>query len=176
MVALIAPFICKLTISKVVMNLKIADIISGCIGLMLCAYVWVTSADFPKDVIMKIGPDFFPRLVVMAMAVACLALIAQALLSKSLEKAETLSFKDPGIQRALVVLVLAIAYVSCMDFLGFIISTVITMLIMMYLLKLRNPVQMLLVSIAAAFVINFAFAGLLGIQLPAGLLDGIINF
>lgn len=158
------------------MILKIADIIAGCIGLFLCAYVWIVSADFPKDIIMKIGPDFFPRLVVMAMALASLGLIIQAVFSKNPEKADSLSLKSPGIQRALAVLVLAIVYVSSMDFLGFIISTVLTMLIMMYLLKLRNPVQMLLVSVVAAFVINFAFAGLLGIQLPAGLLDGIINF
>lgn len=158
------------------MMLKIADIISGCVGLLLCAYVWITSADFPKDVIMKIGPDFFPRLVAIAMAAACAALVVQALSSKTTENADAISFKDPGIQRALVVLALSIVYVASMDFLGFIISTVITMLIMMYLLKLRNPIQMVVVSIAAAFVINFAFAGLLGIQLPAGLLDGIVNF
>lgn len=176
MVRLIAPSIFKLIISKVVMILKIANIIAGCVGLLLCSYVWVTSMDFPKDVIMKIGPDFFPRIVVITLALASSTLIVQAVLSKSLEKADTLNIKDAGIQRALLVLVLAIVYVASMDFLGFIVSTVLTMLTMMYLLKLRNPVQMLLVSIVAAFVINFAFAGLLGIQLPAGLLDGIINF
>ena len=156
--------------------LKTANIAAGCVGLLLSSYVWFASADFPKDVIMKIGPDFFPRLVVIAMALASLTLIIQSVLNKSSVAADGLSLKDSGIQRALFVLLLAVIYVSSMDFLGFIIATVLTMLIMMYLLRLRNVVQMLLVSIAAAFVINFAFAGLLGIQLPAGLLDGIINF
>lgn len=155
--------------------LKIADIVFGCVGLLLCGYVWLVSAAFPKDVIMKIGPDFFPRLVVIAMAVACVCLIAQAVSNKKPEQTEdTLSIKDVGTQRALAVLALSVIYVGVMEFLGFVVATVATMMIMMYMLKLRNVVRMFLVSLCAALFINFAFSGLLGIQLPAGLLDGII--
>ena len=154
--------------------MKVADIAFGCVGLLLCGFVWIDSAGFPKDVIMKIGPDFFPRLVVVAMAIACISLIVQGALAKNTEQTEGLSLKDSGIQRALAVLALAVVYVYSMDFLGFIVSTVITMMVMMYMLRLRNYLQMFLVSVCAAFFINFAFSGLLGIQLPAGLLEGII--
>lgn len=67
-------------------NLKTADIISAIIGLLLSAYVWIASASFPQDVVMKIGPDFFPRIIAVAMAIASLFLLVQALTNKTPKK------------------------------------------------------------------------------------------
>ena len=89
-------------------NLKTADIISAIIGLLLSAYVWIASASFPQDVVMKIGPDFFPRIIAVAMAIASLFLLVQALTNKTPEEAvQTLNLKDAGILRALAFLILA---------------------------------------------------------------------
>ena len=153
-------------------NLKTADIISAIIGLLLSAYVWIASASFPQDVVMKIGPDFFPRIIAVAMAIASLFLLVQALTNKTPEEAvQTLNLKDAGILRALAFLILAVVYVSVMDFLGFIIATIICLLVAMYILKLRNLKNMLLVSLGTALGVYFAFASILGIQLPSGLLS-----
>lgn len=152
-------------------NLKTADIISAIIGLLLSAYVWIASASFPQDVVMKIGPDFFPRIIAVAMAIASLFLLVQAVTNKTPEEAvQTLNLKDAGILRALAFLILAVVYVSVMDFLGFIISTIICLLVAMYILKLRNLKNMVLVSLGTAMGVYFAFASILGIQLPSGLL------
>ena len=152
-------------------NLKTADIISAIIGLLLSTYVWIASASFPQDVVMKIGPDFFPRIIAVAMAIASLFLLVQALTNKTPEEAvQTLNLKDAGILRALAFLILAVVYVSVMDFLGFIISTIICLLVAMYILKLRNLKNMVLVSLGTAMGVYFAFASILGIQLPSGLL------
>ena len=152
-------------------NLKTADIISAIIGLLLSAYVWIASASFPQDVVMKIGPDFFPRIIAVAMAIASLFLLVQTLTNKTPEEAvQTLNLKDAGILRALAFLILAVVYVSVMDFLGFIISTIICLLVAMYILKLRNLKNMVLVSLGTAMGVYFAFASILGIQLPSGLL------
>lgn len=152
-----------------------ADIISAVVGLILCAYVWFTTATFPEDAVMKIGPDFFPRILVIAMVIACGLLLFQALTTKIVRKAETLSFKDAGIQRALLILALALVYISVMEFLGFIIATVLCMVTMMYILKLRKVTQMLLVSLGTAIAVNLAFTGFLDIQLPFGLLESIFG-
>lgn len=152
-------------------NLKTADIISAIIGLLLSTYVWIASASFPQDVVMKIGPDFFPRIIAVAMAIASLFLLVQALTNKTpVEAVQTLNLKDAGILRALAFLILAVVYVSVMDFLGFIISTIICLLVAMYILKLRNLKNMVLVSLGTAMGVYFAFASILGIQLPSGLL------
>lgn len=153
--------------------MKTADIISALIGILLCVYVWITSAGFPTDAIMKIGPDFFPRIIAVGLILACLALIGQAMTRKIHAEAETISPSNPGVRRAITVLVIALLYVTFMDFLGFGIATVALMLAIMYLLKMRNPIQMALVSVGTALVVGFAFNGLLGIQLPLGLLDGL---
>lgn len=167
---LIAPIFSQ-NYFKVVINLKTADISSAIIGLLLSAYVWVVSASFPKDIVMKIGPDFFPRIIAGALALASIALLVQALTGKSSEEAAPIKLTDPGIIRAIAFLVLATVYVSIMDFLGFIIATVICLLTAMYLLKLRNIKNMLLVSLATSLGVYFAFSTILGIQLPSGLLD-----
>ena len=152
-------------------NLKTADIISAIIGLLLSAYVWIASASFPQDVVMKIGPDFFPRIIAVAMAIASLFLLVQALTNKTPEEAvQTLNLKDAGILRALAFLILAVVYVSVMDFLGFIIARIIGLLVAMDILKLRNLKNMVLVSLGTAMGVYFAFASILGIQLPSGLL------
>ena len=152
-------------------NLKTADIISAIIGLLLSAYVWIASASFPQDVVMKIGPDFFPRIIAVAMAIASLFLLVQTLTNKTPEEAvQTLNLKDAGILRALAFLILAVVYVSVMDFLGFIIATIICLLVAMYILKLRNLKNMVLVSLGTAMGVYFAFASILGVPLPRGLL------
>lgn len=154
--------------------MKKADIIAACIGLALCIYIWISSEDFPPDVVMHIGPEFFPRIIAVLLAIACLTLLGQALISNSAEKAETLSLSDPGIRRGLVVLAMTVVYILVMDILGFLIATVVFMMFMMYLLKLRNYIKMLMWSIGTAIVVNLAFTGLLEIQLPLGLLENIL--
>lgn len=105
------------------------------------------------------------------MAIASLFLLVQALTNKTPEEAvQTLNLKDAGILRALAFLILAVVYVSVMDFLGFIIATIICLLVAMYILKLRNLKNMVLVSLGTAMGVYFAFASILGIQLPSGLL------
>lgn len=154
--------------------MKIVDIATALIGLALCAYVWVSSGDFPQDVVMKIGPDFFPRAVSVCMALACCVLLTQALTRKVHEKAETLNPADPGVCRSLIVLAATLVYVVAMEFLGFLLSTVIFMLFMMYVLRLRNIVKMAAVSAATAVAVNFAFGHLLDIQLPLGVLENLL--
>lgn len=158
---------------KGVTRVKKADIIASLLGLALCIYIWISSEDFPQDVVMHIGPDFFPRILATMLGVACLLLLLQALRRKVEEAAETLSPKDPGIRRGLVVLAMTLLYIAVMDFIGFIIATVVFMMAMMYVLKLRNYLKMFCVSLAISIVVNFAFGGVLDIQLPMGLLENI---
>lgn len=147
------------------------NIISSIIGLLLCAYIWISSAAFPTDAVMKIGPDFFPRLMATGLAVASIALLIHTFWTNVTGAAEMISFKDPGIQRALICFVAAIIYVLLMTVLGFIPSTIIFMMFMMYKLQFRAWLKMFLVSLGTALAVQFAFQGMLDIQLPMGLLE-----
>ena len=154
--------------------MKKANTIWGILGLLLCAYIWISSASFPTDAVMKIGPDFFPRIMATGMGVASILLLVHTYSVKSDKKAEAISFKDPGIQRALIILAGAFIYVIVMQYLGFIPGTIIFMMFMMYKLQFRQYVRMLLVSVATAVCVQAAFQGMLDIQLPMGLLENFL--
>ena len=87
--------------------MKKANIVFGIIGLLLSAYVWISSADFPYDKIMILGPEFFPRVMAVAMAIASAGLLVQTFVSGAVGDGKSISLKNPGIRRALIVFVAA---------------------------------------------------------------------
>lgn len=154
--------------------MKKANIVFGILGLLLCAYVWISSASFPKDAIMIIGPEFFPRVMATGMGIASTVLLVHTLFIGHAGEAKPINFKDPGIRRAVVVFLSAVIYAFLLETLGFIISTILFMMFIMYMLQFRTYGKMLLASVATVAVIIFAFQIMLQIQLPPGILDGML--
>lgn len=154
--------------------MKKANIIFGILGLLLCAYVWISSASFPRDAIMIIGPEFFPRVMATGMGIASAVLLAHTLFIGHAGEAKPIDFKDPGIRRAVVVFISAVIYAFLLETLGFIIATILFMMFIMYMLQFRSYGKMLLASVATVAIIIFAFQIMLQIQLPPGILDGLM--
>jgi putative tricarboxylic transport membrane protein len=127
------------------MDMKKINYLCGVLGLIFTAYIFISSAAFPTDKVMKIGPDFFPRLMATGMGIASIALLISTYINGTTMVAEAISFKDPGIRRAIIVFISAIIYVFLMQVLGFILSTIIFMMFMMYKLQLTSYGKMLLV-------------------------------
>jgi putative tricarboxylic transport membrane protein len=121
------------------MNMKKINYLCGVLGLIFTAYIFISSAAFPTDKVMKIGPDFFPRLMATGMGIASIALIISTYINGTTMVAEAISFKDPGIRRAHYSFYLC--YCLCFrnaTYLGFIPSTIIFMMFMMYKLQLTS--------------------------------------
>lgn len=154
--------------------MKKANIVFSILGLLLSAYVWISSADFPYDKIMILGPEFFPRVMAVAMAIASASLLGYTFLVGVVGDGKSISLKNPGIQRALIVFLAAVVYAVLLPILGFIIDSIVFMLFMMYMLQFRAYGKMLLSSIVTVAVVIFAFQIMLQIQLPAGILDGFL--
>lgn len=154
--------------------MKKANIVFGILGLLLCAYVWISSASFPRDAIMIIGPEFFPRVMATGMGIASTVLLVHTLFIGHAGEAKPINFKDPGIRRAVIVFLSAVIYAFLLETLGFIISTILFMMFIMYMLQFRTYGKMLLASVATVAVIIFAFQIMLQIQLPPGILDGML--
>jgi len=131
-----------------------ANFVFSILGLVLCAYIWISSAAFPRDAIMVIGPEFFPRVMATGMGIASVALLIHTLWIGHAGEAKPINFKDPG--------------------LGFVITTILFMIFMMYMLKFRSYGLMFLASIATVCIVIFAFQIMLQIQLPPGILDGML--
>jgi len=75
---------------------KLADIISGIISGLIGVYVLITCSYYPEDLIMKIGPAFFPEILAWGLVVFSVLLILQAIAGKSLGEFEKLSIKRQG--------------------------------------------------------------------------------
>jgi len=105
------------------------------------------------------------------MIISSLALLINTHLHNSTAAAETISFRDPGIRRAIIIFIGALVYAFAMTYLGFIPSTIIFMMFMMYKLQLKSYGRMFIVSLLTALAVVGAFQGFLDIQLPMGFLE-----
>lgn len=150
--------------------MKRADIIAGILGLFVGFYVIIESRTFPDDEVLLMGPSFFPIVLSVLMLIFSIALIVNALMGRSAKKAEKLDIRDPGIQRSIISLLATIVYLSTLEKLGFIIGSIIYLMFLMYLLKLRNYVKMVLVSVGVSLAVYYIFRVALSITLPLGLL------
>ena len=147
--------------------MKRVNILFGLIGIALCAYVFVVTASFPEDNIMKIGPGYFPRVLAAGLGIFSLILMIQNFLGKNNETVETpFSLKDPGVQRSIIALGATVLYGIIMGYLGFLITTIFYLVFMMYLMKMRKWLLMTGVATAVTLVVYTVFSVLLKIALP----------
>ena len=154
--------------------MKTADLIGGGLGIALGGYVLYEGSKMPADLIMKIGPSYFPNVLAVGLIIFSLILIVYALLGRTKGISEAISFKDKGIQRALISLLAIVAYAVLLIPLGFPISSVLLVSGIMILLGKRGPAQIACVSLATTFVVWLLFAKLLMLSMPMGILEDLI--
>lgn len=153
--------------------MKTADLIGGGLGTALGGYVLYEGSKMPADLIMKIGPSYFPNVLAIGLIIFSLILIVFALLGRAKGESETIRLKDKGIQRAVVSLLAIIAYAVLLIPLGFPITTVLLVSSIMLLLGKRSPLQIACISLATAFVVWLLFAKLLMLSMPLGILEDL---
>lgn len=151
--------------------MKKPDIISGLIGILFGVYILVTAAGFPQDVVMRIGPAFFPMVLASLLICFSCLLLCFALLGKSKGTVEKFNFKDPGTQRAVIALLVTIIYSLLLNVLGFIVTTILYLFGLMFLLEKRDYLSMSLISVGVTLGVFIIFEKFLHISLPIGLLN-----
>jgi len=155
---------------------KKANIIAGIIGMGFSCAVYIVTLGFRKFKNVPIGPEFFPRWLAIGLFICSAVLLVQAIRGKSADDhpAPTLSLFDKGIQRLLIGVGIIVVYAISWNFLGFIIATPLALFAIMFLLGLRRYWAMIAFSLGAMIVIFCAFRYLLGIDMPLGILYGLI--
>ena len=154
--------------------MKLADIISGMIGILIGAYVLIKCQSYPEDFVMKIGPAFFPEILAGGLILFSALLILQALLGKSIGDVERISIRQKGTQRVLLALVGMIVYCAVLKPVGFIIATIPLIMFYMFLLGNRKKLQYVWVPVAITLAVYLVFEKVLVLSLPAGLLSSIL--
>jgi len=154
--------------------MKTADIIGGGVGIALGSYVLYEGSRMPLDLIMKIGPSYFPDALAICLIIFSAILIVYALAGRAKGKGEAINFKDKGIQRALVSLLIIIVYTALLIPVGYPIMTVLLIGGIMVLLGKRDLMQITYVSLSTTFVVWVIFAKLLMLSMPMGILEDLI--
>ncbi|MCE5283401.1 MAG: tripartite tricarboxylate transporter TctB family protein [Deltaproteobacteria bacterium] len=154
--------------------MKHVDVISGVIGVLIGAYVLIQCQSFPPDVVMKIGPAFFPEILAWGLVAFSALLVLQALLGKVSGTFERLSLRQKGTQRILLSVGVMIVYCAVLKPVGFILATIPFIIFFMFLLGNRNKFQYLWVPMAITIGVYLVFEKVLVLSLPNGLLDFIL--
>lgn len=152
--------------------MKTADIAGGVAGILISLGAFWQSSNMPADVVMKIGPGFFPSLLSGGLFFFSALLLINALRGRSKGEPPPRKLSDKGTQRGLIMLAAAIVFSAVMEPLGFIPTSFVFLTLMMLVMGMRKP----LVILAAPALITAAvwglFEKLLHLSLPAGILAG----
>lgn len=154
--------------------MKKADIIGGLIGILIGLYAIWEGTNMPEDVVMKIGPSFFPTILASLLIIFSLVLIVNALRGKSKGEVTPLKLSDKGVQRGLITLVAAIVFCVALDPIGFIPTAIVFLAFMMWVMGNRKPVLMIVVPPLITLTIWLIFEKVLNLSMPAGLLIDIL--
>jgi putative tricarboxylic transport membrane protein len=143
--------------------------------MVFSSLAFIMTLGFKQFQNVPIGPEFFPRYLAAGLFVCSLVLLYQQFRAGVKDRpAPTISLKDRGMRRLLAGVVIVAFYALLWEVLGFIIVTPCVLFGLMVLLGLRRYPLMVVFSLAATLVIFGAFRFFLNIDMPLGVLDGIL--
>lgn len=139
-------------------------------AILLCGLaigVFLVSRDFTGGITRSIGPAFFPRSIMAALAALAVVQFVAAFRSS---EPRTVTISSKAIERVLIPTVFLIGYVLLLPVLGFFLITLLFLITFMY----YSGVQKFRISIPLAVVISIVlqntFVGFLQVPLPTGVL------
>ncbi len=150
--------------------MKVADIFGGAIGILVGLFALWEGSRMPVDVVMKIGPSFFPNILGGLLILFSAILIANALRGKSKGKIEPYRLSDKGTQRGLITLAAGIIFCIVLDPLGFIPTAIIFLTFMMLVMGKRNPLLIAVIPALITAGVWLVFEKVLALSMPAGIL------
>ncbi len=147
--------------------MKKTDIGVGVALILLSVLVFVQAGTYAKATIYGYGPDFYPRILAVAMIVCGLILILQAARGKALEPTESIDPK--GFVQMLLSIGLCIGYLFLMQVIGFAMATMVFLFVMMLFLRQRGGIKRIICSITVALAVWAIFRYILITPIPKGM-------
>ncbi len=143
------------------MNFKDQDIISGSL-LVLCGLVgYFFAYQLENLVVAGLSAAFFPSFLFSIMLMCGLALIGQGV-----RREKKIPFPDLHLAKVVPIVGALVVYVILMEYLGFIISTIVFLLSSLYLFGERRKKILVLVPIISSVLVYFLFTKAFMIVLP----------
>jgi len=150
------------------LKMKKEDIGVGIGLLILSTWLFWYVGRYREKEIYIYGPDFFPRVLAIIMAILGLSLIINAISGNSLKMVDRIDRR--GFIRMLISIAICIGYLFLTKILGFATATFIFLFILMTFLKQRGILIRILSSFATAMLVWTIFRYFLVIPLPEGIL------
>ena len=135
-------------------KMKRADIVCSIVLLVFCATAWVGTLDFTENA------AILPRITIGLIALLSVAQIIRTLIKAS-PKTVTIHFN-----RVIPLILFTLAYAILMTGLGFYISTIVYIALVMYWYGVRNKAALIGVPIGFCIFAFLCFAQFLSLRLP----------
>ncbi len=155
---------------------KYGDIFVGIFFSVFSAAMIIMAKMLPKSKVMAIGPDFMPTVIGVLMLGLSLALLVEAVMHFKQTSAEAADFKDESdYKRVILSLILCLAYVFLLQPVGFIITTVLYLLLQITVLApdenrtKKDIIHYLIIDVIFTLIVFFLFRYGFLIVLPAGI-------
>lgn len=154
-----------------------ANLIGAVIFLAFGVWAWFQAAGFQEVKGSYVQPATFPQIMIVGLIIFSVILVIQSLWKLSTMKeedplavpAESINFvKDKSIAAALLVILLCIVFVALFQPAGYVISSFLLSMVIMFLIGKRNWVQMVLVSLLVPLGMWLVFYKLLSVNIPMG--------
>jgi putative tricarboxylic transport membrane protein len=154
--------------------MKTADIVGGIVGVLIGLFALWEGSKMPSDIVMKIGPSYFPSILATLLIVFSAILVINALRGCSKGTVEPFRLSDQGVRRGLVTLAAAFVFCAVLDPLGFLLTSVIFLVFMIWFLGKRGAVALIVAPLVVTVATWLLFEKVLYLSLPAGVLADIL--
>lgn len=157
-----------------------SNLIASLVLIAFEVWAWLQTNNIKTAKKAAVQPSTFPRIMIIGMAVFTVILLIQSLLKLSsmkaddplAEKAETMNlFRDKGVLAALVVILLCVGYVYLFKSLGYVVVSFLLCAIIMWMIGLRSPVKLILISLLVPLGMWLIFYKMLQVNIPMGWLQ-----
>ena len=157
-----------------------ANLIASLLLLCFEGWAWYQTTLIKTAKNAAVQPSAFPRIMIIGMTVFTVILLIQSIIKLSsmkpndplAEKAESLNFiKDKGVLAALFVIALCAVYTYFFKSAGYVVVSFTLSAIIMWLIGLRKPVPLLLISALVPLGMWLVFYKFLSVNIPMGWLQ-----
>ena len=176
--------------NKKTSTVAFSNLIGALIFLAVGIWAWFQTLGFKTVKNSVVQPATFPQIMIVGLLIFAAILLVQSLWQlarmkpedPAAEKAPSINpFRDKGVQAALLVIALCIAYVAFFKVLGYVLISFLVCFLIMVLIGKRNWLQKALVSLLVPLCMFLLFYLLLKVNIPMGplsflrdLLDSIL--
>lgn len=157
-----------------------SDLIAAILLLCFEAWAWYQSGLIKTAKNAAVQPATLPRIMIIGMAIFTVTLLIQSVIKLSTmktdapktERAESLNpVRDKGVLAALFVIALCCLYVWAFKSLGYVVVSFALSGSIMWLIGLKKPVPLLLISALVPFGMWLIFYKFLAVNIPMGCLQ-----